>query len=815
SETTDRSVTEETLDETSNEGSGWVEEATQETNQGQTRDDSLRSSINLSIAEIKSMADYLGDYLEMEGQTEGIEALSHAMFLAVMEYRLISGNIPEITDKLGWEKGAKIQQKFFVGNSDLEITDVAADYLSMSLKPGLKGEDGVKYNFFDTYAGILHFRSLVLPSDESSYYEFVESSGEMVFYSEDKTICYRINIKSDQLVLDIERVQAKTSTNVISEDISSVKIFLRLNKNFQSGYLEDNTIVSLRKLPVVNLPFSYSFFQNYLDVPTIEPPKIKTHAKENISLVLNDEPEKLDLSEFVSVSNTMKETVGNESQISYEWLAKPDTSKIGKTTGTIKTTEKYGEYVNTDTAEVSFTVINDSLSATAISQTIPLGTSVESLDVKGFVKEVKLGNTSLTNEQYSVKLVDTVTTDIVGKQTVKVEISLNSDSAVKTTVEVPVEIEWGNSIVFKDDFNNNGFRFTAASISLLKGPNGPQLVATRGDGFRNAGSVLFYARPDITIYSKSLDTVVTRIRETTSSQHPNDVRNRWNGLFEELGNQLNYGDILGIKVNQSYGSNANQNGKNTWVSRENELVTETEGFDTAYYELTEDGLKLLELSAYPNKQNVDYGTDVEKIDYTNYVKDVKIGEVVVPKEQYTAKLVGEFDTSKPGEQTIKVEVTLKEDPTHKIQVDVPVEIEGTLTIEVPDTLEFQDVKLSKKEQIGQRKTEKPTGFKVTDSRGTGKQGGWYVTAQAITAEEIGIDDYLIYKQINGVSENLTDTVKIHQQEEQGNTEGPLTVDLTSWWTDSSGILLKIPKENTLRPNMDYQATLVFNIIEAP
>ncbi|MDT6294775.1 hypothetical protein NNM10_12850, partial [Enterococcus faecium] len=134
---------------------------------------------------------------------------------------------------------------------------------------------------------------------------------------------------------------------------------------------------------------------------------------------------------------------------------------------------------------------------------------------------------------------------------------------------------------------------------------------------------------------------------------------------------------------------------------------------------------------------------------------------------------------------------------------------------VPDTLEFQDVKLAKKEQIGQRKTEKPTGFKVTDSRGTGKQGGWYVTAQAIASEETSIDDYLIYKQINGVSENLTDMVKIHQEEVQRDPEGPLTVDLTSWWTDSSGILLKIPKENTLRPNMDYQATLVFNIIEAP
>ncbi|MEY8307861.1 BspA family leucine-rich repeat surface protein, partial [Enterococcus faecium] len=447
-------------------------------------------------------------------------------------------------------------------------------------------------------------------------------------------------------------------------------------------------------------------------------------------------------------------------------------------------------------------------------QTFPLGTDSSSLDTNKFVKNVKLGDTSLTSDEYTTKLVGTLSTDTVGDQTVKVEVSLNDDPTVKTEVEVPVIVEWGNSLVFRDDFNN-GFSFTAASISLLNGTDAPKLVATKGDGFRDLGEVFFYALPDITIYSKSLDTVVTRIRETTRLQHPNDVRNRWNGLFEELGNQLNYGDILGIKVNQSYGSNANQNGKNTWVSRENELVTETEGFDTAYYELTEDGLKLLELSAHPNKQNVDYGTDVEKIDYTNYVKDVKIGEVVVPKEQYTAKLVGEFDTSKPGEQTIKVEVALQEDPTHKTQVEVPIDIVGTLTIEVPDALEFQEVKLANKEQIGKRKSEKPTGFKVSDSRGFGKQGGWYVTAQVIASEETSIDDYLIYKQINGVSENLTDMVKIHQEEVQRDPEGPLTVDLTSWWTDSSGILLKIPKENTLRPNMDYQATLVFNIIEAP
>ncbi|EME3582311.1 hypothetical protein QL848_002612 [Enterococcus faecium] len=583
SEITDTSVTEETLEETSNEGSELVEEATQEKNQGQTRDGFLRSSrIKLSMTEIQKMADFLQDYLEMTGQTEGVGYVSHTIFIAMLENQLALGNISEITDKLGWEKGAKIQKKFVISNSDFEITGVDTDgEASMTIVPDIKDKDGVKYEYFDTSLGLFKLRSLALSEDESVYYEFVESSDEKVFYSEDKTICYKLNIKSDQMVLDVERVQAKTSTNIISEGISDSEIFIKLNENFQTGYISDGTLIGLSKLPVVNIPFSYSFFQNRIDIETIESPKIKTYAKENISLVLNDDPEKLDLSEFVSVSNTMKETVGNESQISYEWLSKPDTSKIGKTTGIIKTTEKYGEYVNTDTAEVSFTIINDQLSAETTTQTIPLGTATDSLDLSQFVKNVKLGDQDLTSEQYSVKLVDTLTTDLVGKQTVKVEISLNSDPAVK------------------------------------------------------------------------------------------------------------------------------------------------------------------------------------------------------------------------------------------VNVDVPVEIVGTLTIEVPDTLEFQDVKLAKKEQIGQRKTEKPTGFKVTDSRGAGKQGGWYVTAQAITVGETTIDDYLIYKQINGVSENLTDTVKIHQQEVQDNTEGPMTVDLTSWWTDSSGILLKIPKENTLRPNMDYQATLVFNIIEAP
>ncbi|HGF7742860.1 TPA: hypothetical protein QFM57_002586, partial [Enterococcus faecium] len=208
--------------------------------------------------------------------------------------------------------------------------------------------------------------------------------------------------------------------------------------------------------------------------------------------------------------------------------------------------------------EVPVTVEGE-LSAEATPQTVPLGTATDSLDLTKFVKNVKLGDTSLTSDQYTTKLVDTLLTDQVGEQSAKVEVSLKSDPTVKVEAVVPVIIEWGNSLVFKDDFNN-GFNFTAASISVLNGPDGPKLMATKGDGFRNSGQVLFYASPDITIYSKSLDTIVKQFSETTTSQEPSDVMTRWNGIFKDLEDNVKYGDIIGVRVDQSYGAHANQNG---------------------------------------------------------------------------------------------------------------------------------------------------------------------------------------------------------------------------------------------------------------
>ncbi|WP_277902667.1 hypothetical protein, partial [Enterococcus lactis] len=69
---------------------------------------------------------------------------------------------------------------------------------------------------------------------------------------------------------------------------------------------------------------------------------------------------------------------------------------------------------------------------------------IDSLDLNKFVKDVKLGDTSLTSDQYTTELTSGLSTDEVGKETAKVKVSLKSDPTNKVEIDVPVTIEWGN-----------------------------------------------------------------------------------------------------------------------------------------------------------------------------------------------------------------------------------------------------------------------------------------------------------------------------------------------------------------------------------
>lgn len=403
----------------------------------------------------------------------------------------------------------------------------------------------------------------------------------------------------------------------------------------------------------------------------------------------------------------------------------------------------------TTTISIPAEPISDNLSAEPISQSVNVGTEVNSLDLRDFVENVKIGNTTLSNNQYDVSLLDTsLDLNLVGNKTAKVRVSAVSDSSKAVDVDVPVNVLWGNTIVAKDASLSK----VVASVSMLDNNGSPYFVANKGNGLSTATTTLG-SRPQIFLYDKDLNNYKKKI-SSTANQTSASFMNVLNTEFEAIKDFLSYGDVISFTVFEYAVAQNNYNGKNTWTSRNEELVRETEGFDDAFYELTQNGFRLLhlnqlsttkndltlytknsylethideyidigdyenitvkfkkypdtsstgeqtgvisaeetlstgekvqydynvifnviddrELSATPNGQKIYLGEDVGLKDYSNFVKDVKLGEQELNETEYTVDLVNDLHTDTVGEQTAKIKISHNSDE-RSVEIDVPV-----------------------------------------------------------------------------------------------------------------------------------------------
>lgn len=411
---------------------------------------------------------------------------------------------------------------------------------------------------------------------------------------------------------------------------------------------------------------------------------------------------------------------------------------------------------NTETISSKSTNINipaepmlDNLSAEPVSQSVNLGTEINSLDLRDFVENVKIGNTTLSNNQYNVSLLDTsLDLNLVGNKTAKVRVSAVSDSSKAVDVDVPVNVLWGNTIVAKDASLSK----VVASVSMLDNNGSPYFVANKGNGLSTATTTLG-SRPQIFLYDKDLNNYKKKI-SSTANQTSASFMNVLNTEFEAIKDFLSYGDVISFTVFEYAVAQNNYNGKNTWTSRNEELVKETEGFDDAFYELTQNGFRLLhlnqlsttkndltlytkksylethideyidigdyenitvkfkkypdtsstgeqtgvisaeetlstgekvqydynvifnviddrELSATPNGQKIYLGEDVDLKDYSNFVKDVKLGEQDLNETEYKVELISNLHTDTVGEQTAKINISHNSDE-RSVEIDVPV-----------------------------------------------------------------------------------------------------------------------------------------------
>ncbi|ADY24262.1 putative mucin/carbohydrate-binding domain-containing protein [Bacillus paranthracis] len=264
-------------------------------------------------------------------------------------------------------------------------------------------------------------------------------------------------------------------------------------------------------------------------------------------------------------------------------------------------------------------------------QQVVVGTDTDKLDAKSFV-QVKDGEV--------IGFVEKPNTTEIGKQTVKVETQDRFGN--KKVTEVPLEVIYGDSIVFQGDGNDTRSVVTADH-------NEKKLRATFTDSkvhyrFENEKYM------GITLYNQNGNE--KKVISVEGQETSKNFAEQLNGV------DFVYGDV--IKVYHAESNRLKWYEKNEFVGNGKGKVEQE-----LYFEITEKGFEKLEglqeVTAVPQK--IVIGTNAEKINVKDFV-EVKDGEVV--------GFVEKPDTTKIGKQIVRVET--KDRFGNKKVTEVPMEV---------------------------------------------------------------------------------------------------------------------------------------------
>lgn len=298
-------------------------------------------------------------------------------------------------------------------------------------------------------------------------------------------------------------------------------------------------------------------------------------------------------------------------------------------------------------SEFTVEVLDDrNLQVNTKSNDILLGTNVVDISGNQFIDKVQLGDRVLKPDEYIVEIINKPATDRIGKNQIELRVILREDTSKFVEVSETAEVVWGSTLVIKNDSLNA----VDASVSLLEKNGSPHLNSNTGSGF--SGTTLT-SRPTLNIYRGSEKERIVNASYVTVGNYPATLVTLWNDLFNE--SDLKYGDVLRTEV-YKFNGGTSWKGKNTFVSRENTLVTETEGYDYAYYELTSSGYRLMHLNQFTvnNTQRVALNTSKEEMN-KNISQYIKIPDTIGSSENFRLEFES-VDTESSGNKTSQINV---------------------------------------------------------------------------------------------------------------------------------------------------------------
>ncbi|WP_338350698.1 hypothetical protein, partial [Enterococcus faecalis] len=372
------------------------------------------------------------------------------------------------------------------------------------------------------------------------------------------------------------------------------------------------------------------------------------------------------------------------------------------------------------------------MTATPIPQEFDLGTEVSELDYKSFIKDVKLGNKILNVDEYKVTLLNDLNTDTEGKDVLKLKLTLNTDSTKSVNIDVPIKINWGDSIAISGiwttsenhrivgviPFISVGDKFTC---KLVPGRGAQSLTMPTYPGVENFAKISFFkVKQNINNISIGNE---TQAFSMIGNKTPIEIQDLWNSSINKT--TLDFGDVIGVwHINKS-----GEVKSRPWqfLIENNVFNDYTDSSNSVFYEITKNGFRPLKIDhltiknatvpIYSSKEYLD--THIDEFIERNGHDSVKIKGF----SQYP-------DTSTSGikDAKIRTEEILSTGKIVQYDYDIKVIVNnGFLTYDVPKSITYKEFKKSREDQLIERDPSHPLSLIVTDNRGSNKQGGWHLT----------------------------------------------------------------------------------------
>lgn len=259
--------------------------------------------------------------------------------------------------------------------------------------------------------------------------------------------------------------------------------------------------------------------------------------------------------------------------------------------------------------------VKPTIEAETIPQEVSIGADISKLNLKSFLKNVRINGTAVSSDDYDIEIVSNIETNLKGMKNLILKIIDKNSGAKSDELTVPITVDLYNAFLFKGVDSQ-----TTLSLSIINEDNELSLVANR---YNNTDEKNEMINPnfntDKEYFSIKIMEDVPDNLEFYSGFSPTkvftfkggDINSEAYKKFSKM--KVKEGDL--IRVYHYQGENNGGNSLLTLYKKGKQSLIDQDMFTTGYYQFTKEGfvpVNVTRLSAY--EQNVKLGTSKAELD---------------------------------------------------------------------------------------------------------------------------------------------------------------------------------------------------------